>query len=104
MFRMATELTPHQYILDQRISRAQSMLQQSATSLIEMAAECGFSSQSHMTNVFRTRGGLLRSITSAFCNLTLPGNEVIRRPSPFRCFQPSAEDNYVLAKVLLKAY
>jgi AraC family transcriptional regulator len=55
MFRAATGSTPHQYVLDLRLQRAKDRLRQKGASIIEVAASCGFSSQSHMTNVFRQR-------------------------------------------------
>jgi AraC family transcriptional regulator len=55
MFRVATGVTPHQYILDARLRQAQACLRRKDTSLIDIAAVCGFSSQSHMTSVFRKR-------------------------------------------------
>lgn len=55
MFREATGLTPHQYVLGLRLSRAQDYLRRKASSIIDVALSCGFSSQSHMTSVFRQR-------------------------------------------------
>ncbi len=55
MFRVATGLTPHQYVLDLRLRRAQDCLRQAGSSIIDVAVSCGFSSQSHMTSVFRQR-------------------------------------------------
>ena len=55
MFRAATGLTPHQYVLDLRLRRAQDYLRQKGSSIIDVAVSCGFSSQSHMTSVFRQR-------------------------------------------------
>ena len=55
MFRAATGLTPHQYILGLRLSRAQESLRNKDTRIIDVAVSCGFSSQSHMTSVFRQR-------------------------------------------------
>jgi len=55
MFRAATGKTPHQFVLDMRLSRAQKSLRQRNASIIDVAMACGFSSQSHMTNVFRQR-------------------------------------------------
>lgn len=57
MFRAATGLTPHQFVLTRRIERAKLLLRQRETSLIDIAAICGFSSQSHMTNLFRQHVG-----------------------------------------------
>jgi len=55
MFRIATGLTPHQYVLDLRLRRAQDYLRKKNSKIIDVAMSCGFSSQSHMTNVFRQR-------------------------------------------------
>ena len=53
MFRAATGLTPHHYVLDLRLRRAQERLGQAGSSIIDVAVSCGFSSQSHMTSAFR---------------------------------------------------
>ena len=53
MFRSATGLTPHQYVLDLRLKRAQECLKQANSRIIDVALSCGFSSQSHMTTAFR---------------------------------------------------
>ncbi len=53
MFRAATGMTPHQYVLGLRVKRAQDSLRMKKASIIDVAMSCGFSSQSHMTNVFR---------------------------------------------------
>jgi len=55
MFRAATGVTPHQYVLGLRLMRAQDYLRRRDTSIIDIALSCGFSSQSHMTSVFRQR-------------------------------------------------
>ena len=54
MFRTATGLTPHQYVLDLRLKRAQDGLRQKGSSIIDVAVACGFSSQSHMTSCLST--------------------------------------------------
>jgi AraC family transcriptional regulator len=53
MFRAATGQTPHRYLVQLRLERATSLLQQRRASLIDVAASCGFSSHAHMTQVFR---------------------------------------------------
>jgi len=58
MFREATGVTPHQYVLDVRLRHAQEWLRKKNSALIDIAAHCGFSSQSHMTSVFRKRLGV----------------------------------------------
>jgi AraC family transcriptional regulator len=55
MFRAATGLTPHQYVLSLRLNRAQDCLRRKDASIIDIAVSCGFSSQSHMTSLFRQR-------------------------------------------------
>lgn len=58
MFRAATGLTPHQFLLSRRLDRATMLLRHRENPLAAVAAQCGFASQSHMTDVFRQRFGL----------------------------------------------
>jgi AraC family transcriptional regulator len=58
MFRVATGQTPHQYVLERRLSAAQQLLRQSEMLLVDIAFKCGFSSQTHMNDVFRHRLGV----------------------------------------------
>ncbi|WP_213805116.1 AraC family transcriptional regulator [Granulicella sp. dw_53] len=58
VFRAATGQTPHQYVLESRLLKAQELLQRRTNSLVEVATQCGFASQSHMTDVFRVRLGV----------------------------------------------
>ncbi len=53
LFRQATGFTPYEYVLDLRLKRAQELLREANSSIIDVALSCGFSSQSHMTSVFR---------------------------------------------------
>jgi AraC family transcriptional regulator len=52
-FRQSTGVSPHQWMLARRIAKAKSLLATSNLSLAEIAAICGFSSQSHLNAVFR---------------------------------------------------
>lgn len=52
IFCAGTGMSPHKYILAHRVSRARRLLRDSSVPLAEIAAACGFSSQSHMTSVF----------------------------------------------------
>jgi AraC family transcriptional regulator len=62
MFRAATGKTPHQYLTERRVERAKRILRdEEETSVIDIAARCGFSSQSHMTRVFREQTGVTPS-------------------------------------------
>jgi AraC family transcriptional regulator len=58
MFRATTGLTPHQYVVERRLSTAQQLLRQSKMLLADIALKCGFSSQTHMNDVFRKRLGI----------------------------------------------
>lgn len=52
-FKVATGKTPYQYILDRRVSTARRQLCETDHTIAEIAYEAGFSSQSHMTDLFR---------------------------------------------------
>lgn len=49
--------TPHEFVLASRIRAAQAALRSDRSSLIEVAACCGFSSQSHFTAQFKKATG-----------------------------------------------
>lgn len=57
-FRDATGMSPHEYVMTKRIEAAQGMLRRTRLTLREVASECGFSDQSHLTRVFRQRFGV----------------------------------------------
>jgi len=52
-FRAATGVRPHEFILRRRIERAQDMLLNSGTPLVEIALSVGFQTQAHFTTVFK---------------------------------------------------
>ncbi|MEM8774938.1 MAG: AraC family transcriptional regulator [Pseudomonadota bacterium] len=51
-FKAKTGTTPAQFVIQRRMMRASEMLENTDTSLAEIAYSCGFSSQSHMTSTF----------------------------------------------------
>ena len=53
LFKMSTGTTPHQYVMRQRVERAQEVLRETQTALAEVATQVGFETQSHFTSVFR---------------------------------------------------
>jgi RpiB/LacA/LacB family sugar-phosphate isomerase len=53
LFKMSTGTTPHQYVMRQRVEKAQEHLRASRTALAEVATLVGFETQSHFTSVFR---------------------------------------------------
>jgi AraC family transcriptional regulator len=56
-FRAATKMSPHKYLVQRRILRAQELLRFQDCSISEIAYRLGFSSQSHFSTVFRTLVG-----------------------------------------------
>jgi AraC family transcriptional regulator len=58
MFKAATGKTPHRYLLELRLKRAESLLENRSLSLIDIAFACGFASHAHFSTVFRSRYGL----------------------------------------------
>jgi AraC-like DNA-binding protein len=58
LFKMSTGTTPHQYVMRQRVERAQEHLRESRTPLAEVATQVGFETQSHFTSVFRRLVGV----------------------------------------------
>jgi AraC-like DNA-binding protein len=51
-FQLTFGVSPYQYILQQRIKNALTMLQESDLPIVEIALNLGFSSQAHFTTVF----------------------------------------------------
>jgi AraC-like DNA-binding protein len=52
-FKQSTGVTPHHYLTQKRVERAQEMLVQTDLSLAEIAYATGFSDQSHLARHFR---------------------------------------------------
>ncbi len=58
MFAESEGISPHQYILSRRILKAKNLLTKNQLSLVSIAHECGFSSQSHLSRRFRIMTGV----------------------------------------------
>lgn len=58
LFKRSMGLSPHQYLIQQRIERAKILLSQSKKTINAIATECGFASQSHLTRYFRRHTGV----------------------------------------------
>jgi len=58
LFKLSTGTTPHQYVMRQRVERAQELLREGRTPLAEIATHAGFETQSHFTSVFRRLTGI----------------------------------------------
>jgi AraC family transcriptional regulator len=57
-FRASTGTAPHEYVLQQRVARARTLLTRTNCPLPEIALICGFADQSHLNRVFKKRTGV----------------------------------------------
>ena len=57
MFRESFGVSPHSYVRRRRVERARHLLA-GADAIADIALACGFTSQSHLTRVFKTETGL----------------------------------------------
>lgn len=51
-FSRTTGRTPHQWLLEQRVTRARELIETSDMTLADIAIACGFADQSHLNRVF----------------------------------------------------
>jgi AraC-like DNA-binding protein len=58
LFKQATGISPHQYVIQQRVERAKLMLSRTNLTIADIALKVGFSSQSHLTQQFKRVTGL----------------------------------------------
>lgn len=56
-FRETQGRAPHAFVIDRRVERARQLLTAGDLAVKEVAANCGFSDQAHMTRVLRARLG-----------------------------------------------
>jgi AraC-like DNA-binding protein len=57
-FRRTLGMAPHQWLIEQRVALSKEKLRDDGLSLSDVAAECGFSDQSHLTRAFRQTVGV----------------------------------------------
>lgn len=57
-FRASTGTTPHEYVLTQRVAKAQTLLTRTNYPLLDIAVICGFADQSHLNRVFKKYTGV----------------------------------------------
>ena len=57
-FKQSIGLSPHQYIIQQRIERAKRLLSQKRMTITDVAIACGFSNQSHLNRHFKRSTGV----------------------------------------------
>jgi AraC family transcriptional regulator len=58
MFKQSIGISPHQYVIQQRVERAKRLLKQTDQAIIDIALECGFNSHSHLSKQFRQVTGV----------------------------------------------
>jgi AraC family transcriptional regulator len=57
-FRRSLGVAPHKWLIEQRVVLSKEKLRDDGLSLSDVATECGFSDQSHLTRVFRQTVGV----------------------------------------------
>jgi AraC family transcriptional regulator len=57
-FRRTLGVAPHKWLIEQRVLLSKEKLRDDGLSLSDVATECGFSDQSHLTRVFRQTVGV----------------------------------------------
>ena len=57
-FKQSVGIAPYQYLIQQRVERAKQLLKQQAISISDIALDCGFANQTHLTKVFRQMTGM----------------------------------------------
>jgi AraC family transcriptional regulator len=57
-FRRTLGVAPHKWLIEQRVVLSKDKLGDDGLSLSDVATECGFSDQSHLTRVFRQKFGI----------------------------------------------
>jgi AraC-like DNA-binding protein len=58
LFKHAIEISPRQYVIQQRVERAKLMLSKTDLAIADIALQVGFSSQSHLTQQFKRLTGM----------------------------------------------
>ena len=62
LFKQSTGLSPHRYVLEQRIRRAQHFLRTSDMTILEASVRTGFADQGHFTKAFRRFVGVTPTV------------------------------------------
>jgi AraC family transcriptional regulator len=58
LFKRSTGMSPHQYLIHQRVEQAKHLLRQPERTITWVALECGFANQSHFAKCFRQCTGM----------------------------------------------
>lgn len=65
LFKQSVGITPHQYLIKQRVERAKQLLRQRNLSIADVALQCGFANQGHLGYHFKR---LVNITPKAFVN------------------------------------
>lgn len=57
-FKISMGVTPHKYVMQQRVEMAKRLLRQTDIALADVATDCGFTHQSHMGRLFKENLGM----------------------------------------------
>jgi AraC family transcriptional regulator len=57
-FKRSVGISPYQYLMQQRVERAKQLLEMQAISISNIALDCGFANQTHLTKIFRQMIGM----------------------------------------------
>jgi AraC family transcriptional regulator len=58
LFKQSIGISPHQYVMQQRIEQAKQLLKKADRSISDIALECGFNSHAHLSKYFRQIVGM----------------------------------------------
>jgi AraC family transcriptional regulator len=58
LFKQSMGISPHQYVIQQRVEQAKLMLSKTDLAIADIALQVGFSSQSHLTQQFKRLTGM----------------------------------------------
>lgn len=61
LFKCSMGISPHQYVIQQRVEKAKLMLKKTDLAIADIALQVGFSSQSHLTQQFKRLTGMTPS-------------------------------------------
>lgn len=57
-FKQSMGITPHQYVIQQRVEKAKQLLLQGKMTIANIAISCGFTHQSHLNRHFKGLTGV----------------------------------------------
>lgn len=58
LFKQSIGMTPHQYLIQQRVERSKQLLKQPEQKIVDIASQCGFANPSHFSKCFRRWTGI----------------------------------------------